>query len=97
MVQVARDVYAMTGAGSNAGFVVTDEGVLAFDSDIRNDDQRDYFIMMRDEVAKMVLAGRSLEQIVKEFRVPHRFAHYAPGRLPGILRLFYNQLIERGL
>lgn len=60
-------------------------------------DQRDYFILMRDEVAKMVLAGRNLDQIVKEFKVPQRFAHYAPGRLPGILRLFYNQLLERGL
>jgi len=60
-------------------------------------DQRDYFILMRDEVAKMVMAGKTLEQIVKEFKVPQRFAHYAPGRLPGILRLFYNQLIERGL
>ena len=38
MVQVAKDVYTMTGAGSNASFVVTDEGVLAFDSDIRNND-----------------------------------------------------------
>jgi len=60
-------------------------------------DQRDYFILMRDEVAKMVMAGKTLDQIVKEFKVPQRFAHYAPGRLPGILRLFYNQLIERGL
>ena len=32
MVQVAKDVYTMTGAGSNASFVVTDEGVLVFDS-----------------------------------------------------------------
>ena len=38
MVQVAKDVYVMTGTGSNAGFVVTDEGVLVFDSDIRNND-----------------------------------------------------------
>ena len=38
MVQVAKDVYTMTGAGSNASFVVTDEGVLAFDGDIRNND-----------------------------------------------------------
>ena len=60
-------------------------------------DQRDYFIAMRDEVAKMVLAGKSLEQILKEFKVPQRFSHYQPQRLPGILRLFYNQLIERGL
>jgi len=60
-------------------------------------DQRDYFILMRDEVAKLVMAGRTLDQILKEFKVPPRFAHYAPGRLPGILRLFYNQLIEKGL
>jgi glyoxylase-like metal-dependent hydrolase (beta-lactamase superfamily II) len=59
-------------------------------------DQRDYFILMRDEVAKMVAAGKTLEQILKEFKVPARFAHYQPGRLPGILPLFYNQLIERG-
>jgi len=38
VVQVAKDVYTMTGAGSNASFVVTDEGVLVFDSDIRNND-----------------------------------------------------------
>lgn len=59
-------------------------------------DQRDYFIAMRDEVAKMVMAGRTLEQIQKEFKVPTRFAHYDPGRLPGILRVFYYQLIEHG-
>ena len=60
-------------------------------------DQRDYFILMRDEVAKMVAAGKTLDEILKEFKVPARFAHYQPGRLPGILRLFYNQLIDRGL
>jgi glyoxylase-like metal-dependent hydrolase (beta-lactamase superfamily II) len=59
-------------------------------------DQRDYFVLMRDEVAKMVMAGRSLEQIQKEFKVPARFAHYPPGRLAGILRVFYYQLIEQG-
>jgi glyoxylase-like metal-dependent hydrolase (beta-lactamase superfamily II) len=59
-------------------------------------DQRDYFILMRDEVARMVMAGKSLDQIIKEFKVPSRFSHYQPGRLPGILRLFYNQLIDHG-
>ena len=59
-------------------------------------DQRDYFILMRDEVAKMVAAGKTLDQILTEFKVPARFAHYQPGRLRGILPLFYNQLIERG-
>ena len=60
-------------------------------------DQRDYFILMRDEVAKMVMAGKTLDEILKEFKVPARFAHYQPGRLQGILRLFYNQLIDKGL
>ena len=59
-------------------------------------DQRDYFIVMRDEVAKMVMSGKTLEQIQKEFKVPSRFAHYDPGRLPGILRVFYYQFIEHG-
>lgn len=59
-------------------------------------DQRDYFILMRDEVAKMVMAGKTLEEIQKEFKVPARFAHYQPGRLAGILRVFYYQLIEHG-
>ena len=59
-------------------------------------DQRDYFIIMRDEVSKMVMAGKSLEEIQKEFKVPARFANYPPGRLPGILRVIYYQLIEHG-
>ena len=59
-------------------------------------DQRDYFIIMRDEVAKMVAAGKTLEEIQKEFKVPARFANYPPGRLAGILRVFYYQLIEHG-
>ena len=37
-VQIARDVYTFTGGGSNSSFVVTPEGVLVFDADIRNDD-----------------------------------------------------------
>ena len=38
MVEVAKDVYLMTEAGSNSIFVVTEDGVLVFDSDIRNAD-----------------------------------------------------------
>lgn len=59
-------------------------------------DQRDYFVLMREEVASMVLTGQSREEILKDFRVPERFSHYPTGRLPNILRLFYNQLIENG-
>ena len=38
-------------------------------------DQRDYFIVMRDEVASMVMAGKNLDQILKEFTVPQRDSH----------------------
>ena len=62
------------------------------------EEQRRYFVVMRDEVAKMVQAGKSLEQIQREFQVPAEFSHYAsPRRLRNFLPLFYNQLIDRGL
>jgi glyoxylase-like metal-dependent hydrolase (beta-lactamase superfamily II) len=61
------------------------------------EEQRDYFIIMRTEVARMIAAGRTLEQIQKEFKVPQRFASYqGANRLTPFLRLYYNQLIETG-
>jgi len=52
---------------------------------------------MRDEVAKMVAAGKTLDQIEKEFKIPQEFAHYKrPERLKAFYKLFYYQLIERG-
>lgn len=61
------------------------------------EEQRRYFVIMRDEVAKMVQAGKSLEQIEKEFKVPQEFAHYKrPERLRQFYKLFYNQLMETG-
>ena len=52
---------------------------------------------MRDEVAKMIKAGKTVEQIQKEFVLPKEFAHYkGPDRLRNFLRLFHNQFIERG-
>jgi hypothetical protein len=42
-------------------------------------------------------AGKTLEQIEKEFKVPQEFAHYKrPERLKQFYKLFYNQLLERG-
>lgn len=62
------------------------------------EEQKRYFVVMRDEVAKMIQAGKSVEQIQKEFKVPQEFAHYKrPERLKDFLRLFYNQLMDRGL
>jgi len=61
------------------------------------EEQKHYFVVMRDEVAKMILAGKSLEQIEKEFKVPQEFAHYKrPERLKLFYKLFYNQLMEKG-
>ena len=61
------------------------------------EEQKRYFVVMRDEVAKMIAAGKSLEQIEKEFKVPQEFAHYTrPERLKSFFKLFYNQLIETG-
>jgi len=61
------------------------------------EEQKRYFVVMRDEVAKMIAAGKNLEQIEKEFKIPQEFAHYTrPERLKSFLKLFYNQLMETG-
>jgi glyoxylase-like metal-dependent hydrolase (beta-lactamase superfamily II) len=61
------------------------------------EEQKRYFVVMRDEVAKMIQAGKTLEQIEKEFKVPQEFAHYTrPERLRSFYKLFYNQLMETG-
>jgi cyclase len=61
------------------------------------EEQKRYFVVMREEVAKLVQAGKTLEQIQKEFKVPQEFAHYRrPERLRAFLTLFYHQLAETG-
>ena len=61
------------------------------------EEQKRYFVVMRDEVAKMVQAGKTLEQIEKEFKIPQEFAHYKrPERLRQFYKLFYHQLNETG-
>lgn len=61
------------------------------------EEQKRYFVVMRDEVAKMIQAGKSAEQIEKEFKVPQEFAHYTrPERLRSFYKLFYHQLTETG-
>ena len=61
------------------------------------EEQKRYFVVMRDEVAKMIQAGKTLSQIEKEFKVPQEYAHYKrPERLKAFLKLFYHQLLETG-
>ena len=61
------------------------------------EEQRQYFISLRDEVSKMVKGGATLDAILKDFVVPKDFEHYTrKQRLQNFLKLFYFQLIERG-
>ena len=61
------------------------------------EEQKRYFVVMRDEVAKMITAGKSLAQIEKEIKVPQEFAHYKrTERLRPFIKLYYNQLVETG-
>src|SRR5262245_4434489 len=61
------------------------------------EEQKRYFIVMSDEVAKLIAAGKNLEQIEKELKVPQEFAHYKrTDRLRPFVKLYYNQLVETG-
>jgi glyoxylase-like metal-dependent hydrolase (beta-lactamase superfamily II) len=61
------------------------------------EEQKRYFVVMRDEVAKLIAAGKSLAQIEKEIKVPQEFAHYKrTDRLRPFVKLYYNQLVETG-
>jgi glyoxylase-like metal-dependent hydrolase (beta-lactamase superfamily II) len=61
------------------------------------EEQKRYFVVMRNEVGKMIQAGKNLEQIQAEFKLPQEFAHYTrPERLKNFLAIFYKQLIEKG-
>lgn len=60
-------------------------------------EQKSYFITMRNEVSKMMQAGKSLAQIEKEIEVPKEFAHYQrKPRLVSFVKLFYYQNTEQG-
>jgi glyoxylase-like metal-dependent hydrolase (beta-lactamase superfamily II) len=60
-------------------------------------EQKRYFITMRDEVSKMMAAGKSLEQIRKEIVLPEEFKNYQrKPRMVTFINLFYHQLIEQG-
>ena len=61
------------------------------------EEQRRYFLAMRDEVSKLIAAGKSVEQVQADIKLPADFAHYrSPGRLKSYVNLFYHQLLEQG-
>jgi cyclase len=58
------------------------------------EDAQRYFIEMRDAVATMMSQGKTLDQIIKEFKVPAEFANYkGRERLRTTLPLYYWQLM----
>lgn len=61
------------------------------------EEQRRYFLVMRDEVSKLITAGKSVRDVQEEIKLPAEFAHYrSPGRLKAYVNLFYHQLLEQG-
>jgi glyoxylase-like metal-dependent hydrolase (beta-lactamase superfamily II) len=61
------------------------------------EEQRRYFLVMRDEVSKMITAGKSVSDVQEQIKLPAEFAHYrSPGRLKAYVNLFYHQLLEQG-
>lgn len=61
------------------------------------EEQKRYFVVMREEVAKLVRAGKTVDEVQKELVLPGEFAHYKrKPRLDSFVKRFYNQLHERG-
>jgi glyoxylase-like metal-dependent hydrolase (beta-lactamase superfamily II) len=61
------------------------------------EEQKHYFLVMRDEVSKMIAQGKTADEIKKEFVVPKEFAHYTrKPRLDTFIKLYYGQLTETG-
>ena len=62
-------------------------------------EQRRYFVVMRDEVAKRVKEGKTWPQIYRELKanMPKEFAHYRrKSRLRNFVKRFWHQLHDRG-
>jgi glyoxylase-like metal-dependent hydrolase (beta-lactamase superfamily II) len=61
------------------------------------DEQRRYFLTMRDAVSRLVKDGKTLEQVRASFTMPPEFAHYQrKERLDAFLKLYYYQVMEQG-
>lgn len=61
------------------------------------EEQKRYFVTMRDRVSRRAARGEDLERIRKDFAPPEDFAGYRrPERMHNFLNLFFHQNIERG-
>ena len=62
-------------------------------------EQRRYFVVMRDEVAKRMKEGKTWPQIYRALKanMPKEFAHYRrKSRLRNFVKRFWHQLHDRG-
>ncbi len=61
------------------------------------EEQRRYFVTMRDRVSRRMARGDDLDKIRKSFEPPEEFAGYRrTERLNNFLNLFFHQNVERG-
>jgi len=61
------------------------------------EEQKRYFLAMRERVSRRAARGEDLEKIRKDFQPPEEFAAYRRAeRMQNFLNLFFHQNIERG-
>ena len=61
------------------------------------EEMRRYYIVLRDAISRMIVAGKTAEQVQNEIKLPAEIAHYRrPSRLKALVVPLYNQLIEQG-
>jgi glyoxylase-like metal-dependent hydrolase (beta-lactamase superfamily II) len=61
------------------------------------EEMRRYYVLVRNEISKMIVAGKSVTQVQNEFKLPQEIAHYRrPARLKQLIVPLYYQLIEQG-
>jgi glyoxylase-like metal-dependent hydrolase (beta-lactamase superfamily II) len=61
------------------------------------DEMKRYWIALRNEVSKLISAGKSAQQVSAEVKMPPEFSHYRrPARMRQVAIAVYHQLIEQG-
>lgn len=61
------------------------------------EEMKRYYVVVRNELSKMIVAGKTVKQVQDEFKIPAEIAHYRrPQRLKQLLVPLYHQLIEQG-
>ena len=60
-------------------------------------EMKNYWIALRNEVSKLMMAGKSAKEVAAEIKMPAEFSHYRrPARMRQVANAVYHQLIEQG-